>query len=71
MSYPHQVPKGWVKGERLQVYGTGPRYGLTVAPSSSFSEFEKRLEAMEPDGFAIITFDSKNDLDAFLKWWNE
>lgn len=70
MSYPHQIPKGWIKGEPLRRFGNGPRYGLTVQPSSDFNEFIRRCEEMGLDGFVVITFDSKADLEAFLEWWH-
>jgi hypothetical protein len=68
MSHPHTVPDGWIKGEKLEQFGNGPRYGLGISISSSFSEYQEHLKRF-PDGGVFITFDSRHDLLAFLEWW--
>lgn len=68
MSHPHTVPEGWVKGERLEIIGSGPRYALSIAMGPKHHKLGEHLERF-PDGGVMITFDSKDDVDAFLRWW--
>lgn len=82
MSHAHTVPKGWTKGEELEI---------TSLERQEWSDYTNQLEtrnkdrwrvgqrlsglcpvgSIAVDDIAYILFDSRADLDAFLKWWNE
>lgn len=64
MSYPQQVPPGWERGEPVRSIGTGPRYAIGL----DLSVLDPR--ALDPKGF-MITFDSREDAEAWLKWWKQ
>jgi hypothetical protein len=63
VSHPHEVPKGWKKGEPLQHWGAGPRYALSRCASLVCGDTADGVDEV------ILVFDSEADRDAFLKWW--
>lgn len=71
MSHPLTVPEGWVRGERLEKIGSGPRYALRQdwTTQEAFDRIMKSTQAAEE--VAFITFDSEHDRERFLVWWNE
>lgn len=82
MSHKHEVPKGWTKGEELEITSLERKewsaYGNEyVTHNPDRWRVGQRLSGLCPvgsiaaDDVAYILFDSRTDLDAFLKWWNE
>jgi hypothetical protein len=72
MSYPHQVPEGWIKGEKLKMIGgDGPRFGLIQ--DMTVEEGFRRLVlegAATKESIYAVEFDSRADAESFLTWWN-
>jgi hypothetical protein len=82
VSHPHTVPKGWTRGEPLEI---------TPLERQMWSECSERYETVNKDRWrvgqrlsglcpvgsialddiAFILFDNRAALDAWLKWWKE
>lgn len=63
-SHPHEVPKGWTKGEKLKHWQAGGWWlaGQALTYAS--------MKLVHPDDIAVIRFENKADLLAFLDWWS-
>jgi hypothetical protein len=66
MSYPKQVPPGWTRGEPVHAIGTGPRYAVMRGPDDIY---DAPPVTVAPVDEIAITFDSREDAVAWLKWW--
>jgi hypothetical protein len=82
MSHAHTVPKGWTRGEPLEV--TEQRRQEWDGHTNRYETACQRFRVGRPlsglcpvgqgpamDDIAYILFDGQADLNAFLKWWNE
>lgn len=64
MSYPKQVPPGWSRGDPVQVIVSGPVQCAIGRDLSAFDDW-RGITGKE----VVITFDSVEDGQAWLKWW--
>lgn len=82
MSHPHTVPQGWTRGEPVEIKALEREEWLSWAGryetiSKDRWRVGRKLSGLCPvgsiamDDIAFILFDSRADLDAWLKWWKD